>query len=105
MKKKHWCECKSYNRPEDTGEVDSVLLDPNEYFDFANSVKLVPVDACIADLVLKLWEANILTKGSCCGHNGILPRSIILDNWRDAERAHKVIKGKIELVAWKLITV
>lgn len=100
-----WCECKSYNRPEDTGDVEAIILDPNEYFDWDEPAKLVSVDACIAEYVVKLWKAHIWTKGSCCGHNGMFPRNIVLDSWREAERAHRITKGKIELVAWKLITV
>ena len=98
----NWCECQSLNRPEDTGNIASTVLDPNGYFDWTIPSKLVNVDACIAKYVIKLWEENIWTQGSCCGHNGMFPRNIILENWRDAERAHKAVGNKIELLAWKL---
>lgn len=103
--KTNWCECKSLNRPKDTGNVESIILDPNEYFDWGTPSELIYVDACISKYVVSLWKANIWTQGSCCGHNGIFPQNIILDNWRDAGKAHKIVKNKIELVAWKLITV
>jgi hypothetical protein len=27
------------------------------------------IDACIAGLVVRLWEAGVITTGCCCGHN------------------------------------
>lgn len=29
----------------------------------------IPVDRCIAEQVIELWEAGIKTLGCCCGHN------------------------------------
>jgi len=67
------CDCKSYNL--EVGFIDEVVLFPPFQ---SNSVC---VDWCISELIQKVWSAGIVTRGSCCGHNGFndLKPSIILD--------------------------
>lgn len=82
-----------------------IQLDPNSHFpEVTTPAKLVGVDKCIANEVIALWRAGIWTKGSCCGHNGKVKRSIIIENWQDAEKAKRLVGKKTELLAWKLIT-
>ncbi len=78
------CDCISYNRP-DLCPIDgkpSVLLKPPSW----SSRESICVDACIADAVKMLWDNDIVTCGSCCGHNKWMP-SIILDEAADARKA------------------
>lgn len=43
---------------------------------------IICVDSCIAEEIQHLWEMDIVTNGSCCGHNqmpgfiGVMPESI-----------------------------
>jgi tRNA(Phe) wybutosine-synthesizing methylase Tyw3 len=41
------------------------------------------VDYCIADLVAALNAANIVTVASCCGHGGICPARVSLEDGRE----------------------
>lgn len=41
--------------------------------------KRIRVDACIADVVLKLNSLGIYTLGSCCGH-GKGPTSVVIES-------------------------
>lgn len=97
------CKCISYNRPLPYQTEQSVVLDVP---DWVGSEKLtVCVDACIAPVVKALWEARIWTLGSCCGHNGEFPRTIIVDR-SDRKRAEEVIAslGDSAIIqAWELV--
>lgn len=57
---------------------------------------VVPIDRCIAPLVVALQAAGILTTNSCCGH-GKGPGAIILDDGRwlviVKDRAAAVVAG------------
>jgi len=46
--------------------------------------KDLPVDACIAPIIIALNGAGVLTAGSCCGH-GEKPGSIALQDGRELE--------------------
>lgn len=88
------CNCKSYNRPELGGE---------ETMTIANRYGCpIAVDPCIADEVKALWANDIGTLGSCCGHNGVFERSIILADADDAYRAREIVKPETKLKAWIL---
>lgn len=103
--KKMKCNCASLNRPESTGSKPPVALDPNKFFKWDTPGKVVYVDACISDEVRVLWEAGIWTKGSCCGHNGMFERSIILDEGADEKTARRLIAKRTNLLMWKLMHV
>jgi hypothetical protein len=68
------CSCRSYNRPEPNQTADEVVLQP------PFQERTVCVDACIADVVQRLWAAGVVTCGSCCGHNGTWRPSIVLES-------------------------
>ena len=55
------CTCHSYNA--DTGDKDEVGL-------LNQAGETVWIDACIAPVIKHLWDNNVHTEGSCCGHNG-----------------------------------
>lgn len=65
------CQCISYNRPDLGGTEPEVVLDYAKYFPDTGSPKIC-VDPCIADVMERLWEAGVRTRGCCCGHNGQL---------------------------------
>lgn len=66
------CDCKSYNKQ--VGTVEERILYPKFYTDGRS----VCVDECIADVVLHLWKRGIMTWNSCCGHNGLFGRPMII---------------------------
>ncbi len=81
------CDCQSYNQPERTGSVPEVELDQARYFPDTGR-PTVCVDACIAPMIERLWQAGIRTRHSCCGHNGRFgPPSVGLDAAKDAPQA------------------
>ena len=69
-----------------------ITLDPNRYFDFDSAVSLVSVDCCITGAIKKLWENNIWTINSCCGHNGAYSDrpSIVLDHPPSKDEALRI---------------
>lgn len=96
------CTCQSSNRP-DIGKTPETVLDPNKYFDWNTQHKKIAVDSCIADEVLALWKAGIWTKGSCCGHNDLNSRSIILEDGQDAKKAISLVTKATKLKQWQLV--
>lgn len=94
------CNCKSYNL--EIGTVDEEILSPP----FQD--RTVCIDSCIKDLVLMVWSAGIITRGSCCGHNNSNP-SLILDGITTDEQLEivKVIikdndTREFDILMWKL---
>ena len=85
------CECQSYNSPKNTGHVSEVVLDHARYFPDTEKQQ-VCVDACIAEIVEKLWAAGVRTSACCCGHNGLFGRpSVFINDPNDAEEAVRVL--------------
>ena len=70
------CDCKSYNI--EVGTVPEVIVEVPKHF-CGDSRQTVCIDGCIVDHVKALWDANIFTLGSCCGHNGVARRSVIVE--------------------------
>ena len=60
------CDCYSYNG--EVGTVPAKILQVPKEWQWEK--ENVEVDACIADQVLALWDAGIVTLSSCCGHEG-----------------------------------
>lgn len=71
--------------------------------------KPIYVDACIVKVLKYLWERNIYTKSSCCGHNTHDPSLVVEDNL--GEESAKMIRELIaevddrdwEICSWKLV--
>ena len=101
------CNCHSYNGDDiDSGKDQEVLLRPPK--DFHLDRDSVCVDACIADVIQHLWDNNIQTLNSCCGHNKERP-SIILESYvtdDDVKNIREIIRQidqrDFKLMAWKL---
>lgn len=86
------CDCQSYNQPEKTGSVPEVVLNQAQYFPDTGK-PTVSVDACIVDVIKRLWAAGIRTRHSCCGHNGLLgPPSVVIDTEYAASRAAEILR-------------
>jgi hypothetical protein len=86
------CDCQSYNQPECTGSVPEVVLNQARYFSDTGR-PTVAVDACIALMIDRLWQAGIRTRHSCCGHNGRFgPASVGLDSANDVPRAADLLR-------------
>lgn len=66
------CLCKSYNDPQAYQTVENRILT------YPFTGKTVCIDDCIADTILFLWDKDIQTVGSCCGHNQDHP-SLVLE--------------------------
>jgi hypothetical protein len=97
------CTCQSYNLPEPeqtTPEV--VLVVPRK---FPQDRPTICVDPCIAPAVQALWDADIWTLSSCCGHNDSNERLIVVDR-ADRTRAEAVLRqigDSAHVYAWELI--
>lgn len=62
----------------------SVMVPADLAFEGKATVKMKPIDACIADIVRGLSWAGIDMRGSCCGH-GERPGEIPLEDGRRIE--------------------
>src|SRR3990167_7493876 len=101
------CNCISYNRP-DLCAIDgkvSVMLKPPAW----SSRDSICIDACIADAIKMLWANDIVTAGSCCGHNGAFGYdgpNVVLDSAADAYKALDLLTAfdsrPWEVLQWRL---
>lgn len=103
--RQHTCNCHSYNWEIGT-EPERVVPKPDWLHKQGDTVSL---DACIADLVLELWDNGVRTLSSCCGHNRA-PASIVLsDNEENYSDIHQLIvdlDGRyVELSQWRRVIV
>lgn len=96
------CSCHSYNG--DFGTTPQVLVKHK-----TSGTKAI--DSCIAPVIKHLWDNDIWTIGSCCGHNGFFGRpSIILGDGEDnytkiRELIKEVDDRNFELSQWKRVLV
>lgn len=96
------CDCYSYNA--DTGKTPNVLIQHK-----TSGTKAI--DACIAPVIQKLWDNNIWTIGSCCGHNGKfgIPSIVLGENEDNYSKIRELIKEvderHFELSQWKRVLV
>lgn len=88
--------------------TETVLPRPWFMEDTDERLNGVPVDKCIAPIVTALWDAKIVTLGSCCGHGNAAP-SLVLgsgEDWRDALTVIVSIDARVvELLQWQLVSV
>ena len=96
------CNCHSYNA--DVGETPNRVMT-------APDGKEVCIDECIADTLQHLWNNNIDTLNSCCGHGRTKP-SIVLNqslSKDDANHVRELIRKtdhrEFDLLSWHLINV
>lgn len=97
------CTCRSYNSPQPHQASPKVIL--NTPIWTHSDRRTVPVDACIAPVILARWDAQIWTVSCCCGHNGVLPRHVVVDR-TDRKAAEAVIAGlgvQMPVRAWELV--
>ena len=101
------CGCYSYNWDDNnTSKQQNVLLDVPEKFN--SHQKVVCVDYCISNVIKTLWENDIFTLNSCCGHNKV-PPSIIFDcsYEKELDKIKNIISElddrQFKLLAWKLV--
>jgi hypothetical protein len=89
------CNCKSYNW--NIGEAPGIIM----YCPFIG--KDISIDNCISDVIKKLWDNNVYTLASCCGHNRTNPNIVINDcyNKRDIEYITGLLK-EIDSRQWDI---
>lgn len=101
------CTCRSYNSGE--GSTPEVVLPRPAFMPDGERLNGVPVDACIADVVLSLWYEGVQTLGSCCGHNKRPPSLVLGQGERDYDGIRALIARKDsrtwDLRQWQLVTV
>lgn len=101
------CTCKSYNA--EIGTEPEVVLPRPKWMPEGERINGVPVDACIAKVILYLWEHGVTTLSSCCGHNGRFGvPSIVLGNGESnigliRQRIADVDDRNFELSQWKRV--
>lgn len=96
------CDCASYNRPDLGGGVPPVVLTLPPHMEYEGR-KTVCVDACIAPVIKILWDAEVVTLGCCCGHNGVWSRCVIVDP-DHAKRARALAPNDVDIQAWRLVS-
>lgn len=98
------CNCNSYNWG--IGEKENVILRAPENFGFT---KDVCVDYCIAPAIKALWDADIITLNSCCGHGKMKPSIILQESATiDLAKNAKLVVSKVDdrefdFLSWKLV--
>ena len=80
------CNCHSYNL--EIGKDEEVIS------------KGICLDACIADTISKLWEVNISTISSCCGH-GLKSPSVVLSEDQCMRECYNELKN-IDARDWEI---
>lgn len=106
------CNCKSYNLsntgiiPEDVLKIPEFLIGVlNRHQD------TLCVDSCITKNILLLWENEIITLESCCGHGILEPVLIIGNDYR--AKPIKEIRALLltvddrewDILQWRLVRV
>lgn len=100
------CNCHSYNKA--NGSTPEVVLKPPEHLIDKESIC---IDACVAPLIQALWDNNIRTESSCCGHGKIKPSIVFMSHMpqRDLINAKELIDtldGRdFDMLMWKLTDV
>ncbi|MFJ7174548.1 DUF551 domain-containing protein [Citrobacter freundii] len=91
------CNCHSYNRQD--GEVPNVILNvPENIRIYTDGRENVCVDACIADVISQLWQEDLPTLNSCCGHGREAPAIVIP---QDAEpKKYLDMLSRIDARSW-----
>jgi len=92
------CSCQSYNRP-DLGGSNPPIVMKSKFVKDAG----VCIDACMVSIIQKLWDNNIVTLNSCCGHNGRLGPPSVIVHPEDSAKSRKLTEGRVEILYWKLI--
>jgi len=90
------CNCVSNARPNLGGTVPLVLMKGES----APNGK--GIDACIAPLIQELWDNDIITLNSCCGHNGVMGNPSVVLHEYQASEAKKILGSRMEVFYWKL---
>lgn len=101
--------CHSYNG--DFGSTPEVLLTMLTSImpDGEREYKKVAIDACIAPVIQYLWDNDVYTGGSCCGHGKNNPSIVLEMGVENYSRVRELIKEKderyFELTQWKRVIV
>lgn len=91
------CNCVSNNRHDLPGTDPLVLMKG------PSAPEGKGIDACIVPLIQELWDADIITLNSCCGHNGEMGNpSVVLYEYQAAE-AKNILGSRMDVFSWKLI--
>lgn len=98
------CNCRSYNLG--LGETPERVVELPSFA--GGEFETVCIDECIADVILELWNRELFTLGSCCGHNLKNPSIVIpnVDNAEEYKTALREIDSREFTVhQWKLCEV
>ena len=90
---------------------DAVILKLPDNIATHRQNRSVAIDREIAEVIKHLWENNIQTLGSCCGHNKEKPNIVIETSYssEDIKKIRNLIFEKDsnawDILQWKLISV
>jgi len=108
------CKCHSYNGGFGTAKgvvLKMPIQSKPEGMDWQVEYRDVSIDACISKVIQRLWDNNISTLGSCCGHNGLFGFPSIVLGQHEENYSHirqiisQVDNRHFELSQWKRILV
>jgi hypothetical protein len=103
------CECHSYNG--DFGNTPEVRITKLTAIlpDGERKYKDIMIDACIAPAIRHLWDNEVNTINSCCGHGNKPPSIVLGEGAENYSQIRKWIKEKdkrwFELSQWKRVLV
>lgn len=92
------CDCISYNHPDLGGTTTEIVLQPPPFI----GKDTVCIDACMVDTIKALWGAGVVTRGSCCGHNGAFGRPSVVVEAEYAEKAARIVPLGVDVLYWEL---
>lgn len=96
------CNCYSYNWC--VGETPEVVLKVPQFLKpyIGKERETICVDACIENDILLLWEKEIVTLNSCCGHNRIEASLVLQENANEyiSNSIRQIFGDKYKLFSW-----
>jgi len=92
------CFCQSYNRPDLGGNIPPVVMKHRLV-----KKEGVCIDACMVSIIQKLWDNEIQTLGSCCGHNSKAGPPTVIVSPEGALKAKQLVEGHITIMCWELV--
>lgn len=97
------CRCPPNTQSEsEQDRVEIPLRMPDALFARSGLAQQVHgIDACIADAVMALWQADVLTSASCCGHHHTRPE-VVLEEGEDPAKARDVLR-RVDSRQWGVL--
>jgi hypothetical protein len=94
------CNCQSHNRPDWGGTQPEVVVPAPDWASLGRGT--LCLDACIAPVIQRLWAADVVTLGSCCGHNLQWP-SVVIEQTVDGLAVRELLREVDPTRFWRVL--